>query len=138
MVAPPLLTAFGGAVAGRSFRAAAGILTVMTARSQHSLIFAIFSASTSVRYGAMVFSPTSFIAVPIASADASRTPGSDSLSVLSRAATIGLMIFFDSAVGIVLVKERARNDAVSIFTLGFLFPSASSKSSRIASSVVAG
>uniref|UniRef100_A0A182N2B9 XMAP215/Dis1/CLASP TOG domain-containing protein n=1 Tax=Anopheles dirus TaxID=7168 RepID=A0A182N2B9_9DIPT len=62
-----------------------------------SFILAILSASTSVRYGPIVLSPTSFIAVPIASAAASRTLGSGSFSVFSSAAISGLRIFFDSA-----------------------------------------
>lgn len=41
--------------------------------------FAIFKASTSIKKGEIPFSPTTFMAVPKASAEASRTEGSKRL-----------------------------------------------------------
>lgn len=91
---------FAGAVFGRSVLRGAVVFTVITAFSAHSLIykvqrqcqikcfiakivyfiynitFVIFKLSTSLRNGMIVFSPTSFIAVPSASAELSRTVGS--------------------------------------------------------------
>ena len=48
----------------------------------------------------------------------------------------GLSIFFGSVVVVALVKHRARNEAVSAFTFGFLSASAANKSSVSGSRLV--
>lgn len=67
-----------GAVVGLSFFSPATFI-VITAFSQHSLIFVIFklSFSSSTKNGPIALSPTNFINVPIASAEDSLTLGSE-------------------------------------------------------------
>lgn len=60
----------------------------------------------------------------------------DSLRVLSRTAQNAFNSFLFNMTGVHFVKQRAKKDAVSAFTDGFLFSSAPTTSSCIASSVV--
>lgn len=100
----------------------------------HTLV--IFKLSTSTRNGDIAFSPTSLSAVPRASAVLSRTNGSGSFRVFSRGPVYAFNSFLFKLGGGVRAKQRARNDAVSAFTDGFLFSSAAKTSSKICSILI--
>ncbi|CAN8002313.1 unnamed protein product, partial [Ixodes pacificus] len=92
---------------------------VEPAISRQGPTLSILKESRSARNGATARSPTTFMAVPRARAEGSRTVGSESFSVFSREEHRAFSSFLFRAAGVERANTRARKAAHSAFTCGW-------------------